>query len=326
VRYRYLLKRLGLTLFSLWAVATILFLLFRLAPGSPASMVTLQTMSPELKEEILRQYGLDKPLPVQYYRYILNLFTGELGRSFAYNEPVGQLLLEKVMNTIVLTLTAVVLAFFFGPIIGAYLAWHRGEPIDTYSVGVILAMYAAPIFWTGMLMIMVFSFKLGWFPAGGMHSLGFTADSLAEKYLSMDFLRHLVLPLTVTTLYWISAPTFVMRNNMLDVLGSGFIKMNRAQGLPELSILYKHAARNALLPVMHYAALALGFAIGGAVVTETVFSWPGVGRIMWSAVLQQDYPLAQGAFFMLALLIITLNFLVDVLSVFLDPRVEETEA
>lgn len=166
---------------------------------------------------------------------------------------------------------------------------------------------------------MIFSFKLGWFPTGGMRSAAYTGSGLG-RFLSLDFLWHLAIPITVTTLYFLSLPTFIMRNTILDVLGADFILMSRAQGLSELRILYRHAARNSLLPIFHYAAISIGFAFGGSVVIETVFSWPGVGRLMWRAVTSQDFPLAQGAFLVLATMIISLNFVADVLSVYIDPR------
>lgn len=317
----YLAKRLVLMGFSMIAVATILFLLFRLSPGNPASVVVTPSMPAETREQILRDFGLNQPLYVQYYLYMQNLFVGNLGVSFMQNQSVTKILAPKLLNTMVLMLSAILIAFTVGPLLGALFAWRRGSRFETVGIGTVLIFYAAPIFWTGMLGIMVFSFKLNILPSGGMHSVGFTADSLLHQYVSLDFLEHLILPLTITTLYWLTAPTFIMRNNMIDTLGADFIEMNRAEGLPEFSILYKHAARNSILPVLHYGALAVGLAFGSSVIIETVFSWPGLGRMMWQAVLAQDYPLAQGAFLILAAIIIFMNFVIDIVSVFVDPRV-----
>jgi peptide/nickel transport system permease protein len=322
---RYLVKRLALSLFSLWVVATFLFLAFRLLPGDPTTAVIAPEMSASARQELAAQYGLDKPLYVQYGLFLRNLLVGNLGVSFQFNEPVSQLIVEKLVNTLALTATSVVLAYAIGSLLGAFLASKRDTAVDVYGTGLTLVMYAAPVFWTGMLAIMVFSFRLGWLPSGGIHSVTFVADSFWGSYLSVDFLYHLILPVTVTTLYFLSVPALTMRNNMIDVLDRDFIQLSRAAGLSRRSILYRHAARNALLPVLHYAAVSLGFAFGGSVVIETVFSWPGLGKLMFDATLAQDFPLAQSTFLLLAAVIILMNFLADALSVYVDPRAALTE-
>jgi peptide/nickel transport system permease protein len=307
-------------LFSLWVVATILFLFFRLIPGDPSTTMVSPTMSSDTRNMILSQYGLNKPLHVQYYLYMQNLVTGNLGASFQYSESVSSLIFDRVLNTLSLMLTAITISYVVGPLIGAYLAWHRNTSVDTAGTGFVLLLRGAPVFWTGMLGIMVFGIVLGWVPTGNMHSATYSADGIFNRFVSIDFLTHLALPLFVSTLYFISVPVFVMRNNMIDVLGDDFIEMCRAQGLSDLSILYNHAARNALLPVLHYAAVAIGFAFGGSVLIESVFSWPGIGQLMWDSVTARDYPVAQSAFLLLATMIIVMNFIADVLSVYIDPR------
>lgn len=322
-RIGYVLQRAVLTIFSIFIIASGLFFMFRLIPGDPSTVFVNPAMPAGTRERILEAHGLNKPLHEQYIIFLGNLIQGELGLSFMRQKPVTELLLAKALNTMLLFLPSVLIAFIIGPIVGAFLAWHRGSRIDTIGMGTILLMYAAPVFWTGMIAIMIFSFWLGWVPSGKMHSASFTADSLLDSYLSVDFLYHLVLPMTVTTLYWLTAPMFTMRNNMIDVLGADFIEMNRAQGLSELRILYMHGARNSLLPVLHYGALAVGFAFGSSVILERVFSWPGLGRFMFTAVRSSDYPVAQGAFLFISIIIIVMNFLIDVLSVYVDPRVSE---
>lgn len=320
---RYLAKRLLLSLVSLYVIITILFLLFRLIPGDPAAAMTPPDYPPEAREALRDRFGLDEPLHIQYITYLSNLAQGDLGVSFAYGTSVADVLAIRVVNTLSLILTAIIISFLVGPLIGAYLSWHRGSRIDTFGIGAVLIMRSAPAFWTGMLALMVFSFWLGWLPAGGMTSPG--GPSGWSRFFSIDFLRHLILPLTVTTLYFLSIPTFIMRNTMIDVLGADFIQLSYAQGIPESRILYRHALRNSLLPIFHYSAIAIGFAFGGSVVIETVFSWPGVGRTMWTAVINADYPLAQGSFIVLAAAIIFMNFLADVLSVYIDPRAAQGE-
>lgn len=322
---KYIAYRLGLTLLSLWAVITLLFILFRIAPGDPVSMVIDPGMDESARESILESYGLDEPLYMQYLLYLYNILQGDLGVSFTRNEQVISLLLTSTLNTVVLVVGSLLVAFSIGPIIGAYSAWHRGKSVDRVGILTILVIYSAPLFWTGMLGLMLFSFTLGWVPSGGMVSAQRTPDSFLDMILSVDFLRHLALPFFLSAVYWTAQPSLIMRNTMIDVLGSDFIEMNRAQGLSEVRILYRHAARNSLLPVLHASAITIGFAIGGSVVFEEVFSWPGVGRMLWSAIEARDYPLAQGGFLMISVLIITLNFVADVVSVYIDPRAAQTE-
>lgn len=319
-RHRYLLKRSVLSIFSIIVVATVLFLMFRLLPGDPTTAVVEPTMTEEHRQILREQYGLDEPLYVQYILYMKNLFQGNLGMSFRQAQPVTGLIATKLANTLVLTLTAVFLSYIIGILFGGLLAWYRNTSIDYFGSGFAVLTYAAPVFWVGMMGIMVFSFELGWLPTGGMTSSRASHDGLLDMYLSVDFLKHLLLPLTTMVLYGLTIPTITMRNNMIDVLNEDFIEMTRVAGLSEWSIMYRHAARNALLPVVHHAAISIGFAMGGSVVIEAVFSWPGIGRMMWQAVLQQDLPLAQGCFLVLASSIITLNFIADALSVYIDPR------
>lgn len=323
--FKFIARRLALSVFSVFVVANILFFMFRLIPGNPATVMASPSLPKSVRQAIIEQYGLNKPLWEQYIDFFQSLMAGSFGYSFHFKEPVLGLLIDRAINTLALMGSAITLAFLVGPLIGAYLAWNRNELVDTYGIGVVLAMNAAPVFWTGMLAIMLFSFRLGWLPSGGMHSFNFEGTTLVSRFVSVDFLYHLIMPLLVTTAYYLSPPTLVMRNSMIDVLGSDFIEMKRAEGLPELQVLYAHAARNSLLPVAHYAALAIGFAFGGSVIIEQIFSWPGVGRLLWTAVESQDFPLAQGAFLMLTIIIITMNFIVDSLSVYIDPRVADDE-
>jgi peptide/nickel transport system permease protein len=322
-KLNYFVKRFVLMIVTFFSIATVLFLIFRLMPGNPTAAVANPSMPPGVRQQLLEQYGLDQPLYVQYFLFMKNLVFADLGMSFSRQQLVMKLILSKALNTMVLMLSSLLIAFLIGPALGALFAWKRGSLFDTIGVGVVLTTYAAPVFWTGMLGIMVFSFQLGWLPSGGMHSPAFIADSIWESYFSVDFLRHLILPLIVTTMWWLTMPTFIMRNNMIDVMNEDFIEMNRAQGLSEFRIMYRHAARNALLPVLHYGALAVGLAMGTSVIIETVFSWPGLGRMLWRAVIASDYPLAQGGFLAIATIIVVMNFLIDILSVYIDPRLSE---
>lgn len=320
-RANYLITRALFMVLSFFAVVTLLFLLFRIIPGDVSTTIFSPGLDEAARQRLAAKYGLNEPLHIQYIKYVTSLLQGDLGTSFHYNEPVTHLLIERTANTAVLILGAMLVAFTIGPAMGAYFAWHRNSRLEKYGVFAVLLMYAAPVFWTAMLGLMVFSYTLGWVPSGGMSSVGGDIpQTLSERFLTADFLKHLALPFLITALYYMAIPTLLMRNTMIDVLGDDFIQLKRAEGLPSLRILYYHAARNSLLPVMHYAAVAIGFALGGSVVIEVVFSWPGLGRLLWTAVSSRDYPLAQGGFLMIATITIIANFWIDMLSLYIDPR------
>jgi peptide/nickel transport system permease protein len=308
----YVLRRLGQNLVLLWAVVTILFLMFRLMPGNPLAAYISEALTEDQQKLILQQFGLDRPLIEQYGLYLGNLVQGNLGVSFFRREPVAGIILSALPNTLILTLTGLLLAYLFGVLAGAWLATKRGSLAEGLAIPVALATRAAPEFWLGMILLSVFAFWLGWLPAGGV--------------VSLDFLRHLALPALTLALYLQGLPLLLMRSTMLDVLGEEFITMARIKGLSEWRITLRHAARNALLPVVTAFALGLGATLGGNVVVETVFSWPGLGRLLVTAVSQNDYPLAQGAFFVITVVLITLNLLVDLLYGLLDPRVAHGSA
>lgn len=322
-RYQFILRRLALTVFTLWVIITFLFVMFRVMPGNPAAHVVSPTFTAAEQEALLAQHGLDRPLHEQYVIYLVNFMQGDLGRSFSHGGPVLPFLLDRTLNTIVITVPAVIMAFIAGPFIGAKFAWDRGSRLDDYGTAGILFMYAAPIFWTGMLAIMIFSFWLGWLPSGGMREATYLEESLLGRFAAWDFVLHAIMPLSIFALWWLSIPVLIMRNNLADVLQTDYIALKRAEGIPPRRLKYRHAMKNAMLPVVHYGALAIGFAFGGSVILETVFSWPGLGREMWRAVLANDYPIAQGAFFILAFMIILFNLLADILSVYIDPRVAD---
>ena len=317
----FFLRRLGYTVFVLWAVASILFFMFRLMPGDPRTAFIDNTFTAEQQQQLLEQFGLDQPLHVQYGAFMANLVQGELGTSFIYKRPVLDMILEVFPNSIVLTLTALLIAYAFGVIAGAFIAWQRGTWFEGVAIPIVLTTRAAPEFWLGMVFLAIFSFSLGWFPSGGAASAGATYDSAWALIFSTDFLHHLALPAFTLALYLQGLPLLLMRSNMLEVMGDEFVTMARMKGLSEWAIVMRHAARNALLPVVTVFALGIGSSVGGNVVIETVFSWPGIGRMLVNAVASSDYPLAQGAFLLITMVLVTMNFVADLLYAVLDPRV-----
>ncbi len=320
-RLSFVLSRLAQTVLVLWVVATLLFLIFRLMPGNPLVAYIDPTFTADMERALKRQFGLDQPLYVQYGVYLQNMVRGEFGRSFFSREPVSQVLGQVLPNTLALTFSALALAYLVGIFGGAVLAARRGTWVEGWGIPAVLATRAAPEFWVGMLALALFSFNLHWFPSTGATSPGSMYASWWAQVWSADFVRHLTLPAVTLALYLQGLPTLLMRSTMLEVMDEDFITFCRMRGLPERSILLRHAARNALLPVVTAFALGVGYAIGGNVIVETVFSWPGLGRALIRAVAAKDYPVAQAAFFFIAVVMIVMNFVADVLYSVLDPRV-----
>lgn len=318
---RYLASRLAQLLLVLWVVATLLFILFRLMPADPTSAFIDPSFTMEQQEQIRAAFGLDKPVWEQYLIYFTNLLRGEFGQSFFQQRPVIDILLQALPNTLVLTLSALLLAYGFGVLTGAWLAWRRGSWVEAAVVPSVLAVRAAPEFWLGMILLAVFGFGLSWFPSGGANSAGANFSSDFARIFSLDFLHHLTLPALTLALYLQGLPLLLMRSNMLEVMQEDYVTMARMKGLPERRIVLRHAARNALLPVLTAFTLGLGATVGGNVVVESVFSWPGLGRVLVTAVAASDYPLAQGAFLLITVVLVLMNFAADALYSVLDPRV-----
>jgi peptide/nickel transport system permease protein len=318
---RLLAERLGHLLLVLWVVASLTFLMFRLMPGDPTLNFLSPTFTEETRAALLRGFGLDKPLWEQYLIYLGQLARGDFGVSFLQNQPVSEILRDALPNTVILTVVSLCFAYAFGIVAGAFLAFRRGGAAEAFAIPAALATRAAPEFWLGMLLLALFAFQLGWFPTGGAVSPGATVGSLADRLTSADFWWHLCLPALTLTLFLQGLPLLLMRATMLEVLNDEFIVMARMKGLSRWSIVMRHAARNALLPVVTAFALGLGASIGGNVVVETVFAWPGIGRVLVQAVQGADYPVAQGAFIMIAFVLVMMNTVADLTYAWLDPRV-----
>lgn len=316
-----LLSRIAQLMLVLWAVVTILFLMFRLMPGNPLAAYIDPTFTLEQQEILIRQFGLDLPLWQQYLTYLGNLLQGEMGDSFRYRTPVADRIWLLLPNTLILTFSSLIIAYIFGILAGAWLAWRRGSRTEAAALPLVLATRSMPEFWLGMVLLAIFSFSLGWFPAGGTRSAGTEYESLWALYTSADFLSHLALPMITLAIYSQGLPLLLMRSNMLDVMKEDFVTMAKVKGLSPWSVVIRHGARNALLPVMTSFAISVGYQLQGNVVVESVFSWPGLGRELVSAVSASDYPMAQGAFLMIAVVVIVMNLVADLLYTLLDPRI-----
>lgn len=314
-------RRIVQIVFLYFGIATMLFFLFRAAPGDPLAAYVGTGFTEEQAAQIRAKFGLDQPIHVQYWKFITNLVVFDFGLSYITGEPVWQIIKDRLWNTVILMGTSIILAYLIGVPFGAYLAWNRGSKKERLGVILALVSRSAPVFWTGLLGIWIFSLKLGWLPAGSMSAPGVTYSSKIDQFTSPGFWRHLILPAFVQAAYFYSLPALLMRNSMLEVMNEDFIDFAELKGISDFTVMLKHAARNALLPIVTAFAVAAGFAVGGSVVLETVFAWPGLGRKMVRAVVANDYPVAQGTFLILAGLVLVANFLADLAYGYLDPRI-----
>lgn len=308
-------------LIVIFLMLTLNFLLPRLMPGNPLVFLAGEDvgfMSSAEKEAILDKYGLNDSILEQYGAYIKNIFTGDFGYSYQQKRPISELLMERLPWTMLLTGLGLVLSTVIGVMFGAISAWRRGTRTDANLLTVFMFLSAMPSFWVGMILVSIFSAQLGWLPVFG-------AESAWSNYTGMDrFIdigKHLILPLATLILISVTSTFMIMRYSMLNVLGEDYIMMAKAKGVKEKVIKYKHAMRNALLPVATVFMLSLGFTLGGATVIETVFAYPGVGRLMFESVLSRDYPLIQATFLIITFSVVIANFLADLIYPLLDPKV-----
>lgn len=302
--YGYVVRRLLLAVPVLIGVSILVFAIIRFIPGDPARAIAGVHASPEYIEQVRRELLLDEGLHVQYFVYLTNLLQGDLGRSTFTRRPVTVELAERFPNTLILASTAMVIAIIIGMSAGIVSATKRYSLFDNASMLAALLGVAAPVFWLGIMFQLLFSVNLGWFPSGGIGTW-----------------RHLVLPALTLGLATTALIARITRSSMLDVLGQDYITTARSKGLVEKVVVYKHALKNALIPVVTVMGLQFGTLLGGAVLTETVFSWPGVGRLMVDSILARDYPVVQGAVLLLAVFFVLINLVVDVIYAFLDPRI-----
>ncbi|MCP4397375.1 MAG: ABC transporter permease [bacterium] len=317
----FIIRRILYTLMTMFAVATILFFIFRIMPGDPTAQVISPALDEAAQARLKEAFGLDKPLIVQYFLYLKNLITLNWGRSYTTQHEVFDILKYRFWNTIFLMGAAMSFTLVVGTGLGMVMAWKRGSALDVGSTVIALVLQSAPPFVTGILFLMILSYRLDLFPTGGMATPGMRLATGLRMLVSKDFLHHLVLPAITTAFFYLATPMLIMRDSMLEVTGSDYIELAQAKGLSPNVVMIKHAARNALLPVFTVASVLVGFALGGQVIVEQVFSWPGMGQLMVEAASAHDYPVAQATFLLLAVLVIFLNLVADISYCYLDPRI-----
>ena len=323
INLRKLLSRLLQGLALVVAVVVLNFVLVHAAPGDPVETIAGASggMSEELKAELRTQYGLDKPLVAQLGVYLGKIAQGDLGYSYFFNVPVSELIIERLPATLLLVLASVVMAFLIGTTLGVLSARKPNGLLSQLVNVVSLIGFAAPVFWTGMLLVILFASVLPWFPISGMRSVELATNASGWASI-IDVLHHLVLPTATLALVYVAQYSRLARASMLDVLGSDFIRTARAKGLSEGIVLYKHALRNAVLPVITILGLQFGNVLAGAILVETVFNWPGLGRLAFESVLRRDYPTILGVLLFSSIVVVVMNQVTDLAYRVIDPRIK----
>jgi peptide/nickel transport system permease protein len=317
----YILVKLVEVAFIFFVILTVLFFLFRLSPGDPISKMVDPMLTSEDMAHLIEQMGLDRPLWEQYLIYVKNFFTGNFGFSFHYGEQVSTIILDKLKWTILLFTTSTVLAAFVGVFLGKIAAWRKGSSLDNVMSISALVCYTLFIPWFALLLLWILGFKLGLFPLGGVLTPSLWVGNASLFIRILDVLHHLMLPLLTLFIINLGSYLLLMRSSMLSVLREDYIITARAKGLSEKVIRNKHAAQNAALPVITSVGLSLAFSINGGALTEQIFTWPGIGKELIFAVSNNDYPLAQACFLLIALVVLVANLIVDLLYAWLDPRI-----
>ena len=318
---RSLLSRVLQGLALVLAVVVLNFVLVHAAPGDPVETIAGASggMSPELMAQLRTQYGLDKPLLVQLGVYLGKVFSGDLGYSYFFNVPVLSMIVAHVPATLLLVVSSVLLAFVIGTTLGVLSSRKPNGLLSQFITVLSMVGFAAPVFWTGIMLVILFASIIPIMPISGMRSIDASGGGLKD---ALDVLHHLVLPALTLSLVYLAQYSRLSRSSMLDVLGSDFIRTARAKGLADRVVMYKHALRNALLPVVTVLGLQFGNVMAGAILVETVFNWPGLGRLAFDSVLRRDYPTILGVLLFSSIVVIVMNIVTDLAYRMIDPRIK----
>jgi peptide/nickel transport system permease protein len=314
----YVIKRTVFALMTVFVAVTLNFIIFRAAPGDATTALRCRNCPAEFKEALRKELGLDKTKIQQYGIYLKELAHGDLGRSFASRQPVTEELSTPIKNTVPMVLLGEFIAVFLGVLTGVVAAWRRGTLLDSGSLGLSLVFYSLPTQWLGLMLVILFA---GTLPISGIGDpfIAFTDPSWWETL--KDRLSHMILPSTTLGIVLYGSYALIVRSAMLETLGEDYILTARAKGLRNWTIVWRHAFRNALLPVTTLMAISLGYTVAGAILVEAVFSYPGIGLETYDAVFAKDYPIVQGAFLLLTLSVVFANYVADLIYFKLDPRI-----
>ena len=306
---------------TLLVIVVLNFSLLQLAPGDAADVLAGEAGSatPEYMAQLRQKFGLDQPVHVQLAKYVRNIAAFDLGFSFRHNQTVAQLILARLGPTLLLMVSVLLVAVGVGVLMGALAARHLNRWQDSVISTIAVLTYATPVFWAGLMLIVLLSVKLGWFPTSGMESVAAFHTGWARV---VDIAHHLVLPVVTLTLFYLALYTRLMRASVIEQSTMDYVTTARAKGLNERQVLWRHLLRNACLPVLTMAGVQAGALLGGAVVVETVFAWPGLGLLAYDSLFSRDLNLLLGIFFVSACLVVAVNLAVDMLYAVLDPRIE----
>jgi ABC-type dipeptide/oligopeptide/nickel transport system permease component len=318
-RTDYLIKRAVFALATVFVAITINFFLFRVLPGDAVrNLARVPNATPQLRHSLEEQFGLDKPTWEQYLIYLKELVHGNMGVSFTNQQPVADNLREDLVNTIPMVALGTAFAIVIGVLTGVFSAWRRGTKLDQVSTNLAIAFYSFPTQWLALVLLIYLS---AWLPSHGRTN-DFMIDPSGLDHVK-DVLLHMTLPSLTLALTLYGEYTLIVRSAMLETLGEDYVLTARAKGLRQRTIVTRHALRNAMLPTITLIALSLGYIVAGAILIETVFSWPGIGNAVYQAVTERDYPMLQGAFLVLTVSVVFFNFLADLLYFRFDPRITE---
>lgn len=311
--FRYIVRRVLQSVVLLFIVSIVTFVLIHSAPGGPALLANPDLTREEV-ESITGELGLDDPLPVQYMRWLGNVLQGDLGTSHNTVEPVSDLILSRLPNTLILTGVALIFSIAIAIPLGVISATRRNSIIDRLVAGFSFVGISVPVFWLAIMLIILFAVRWNIFPAGGMFTLG-------EDFSIADRLRHMALPMVVLVTANLAALVRYTRSGMISVLNEDYVRTARAKGLTNRKVIFGHALRNALIPVITVIGISIPNAVSGAAITETVFSWPGMGRLAVNAANTRDYPVVLGATLTVAVVVVVSNLVTDLIYAYVDPRI-----
>jgi len=316
------MKRTVSRLITFAVVISLLFFLARSAGADPFERYLSEDPRIPLEqiERLRARFGLDKPLHMQYFDFLWNTLNGEFGYSLYYKRPVFDVVMERLPYTLFLMGISVVVSTIVSFVIGVYFAYKRGTKIDTWGTNICMFVRSTPHFWLGMILLIVFAYYIPIFPLFGALTPGVQHENWFE--FLKDLLFHYTLPLTTLLLRQIGMYVLYMRNSTVEVLGEDYMVTAKAKGVPKMSLMFKHAARNAMLPMVTVTAMRFGFMVNGAILTETVFSLPGTGRLIYQSIMNDDFFLLQGAFFIISITVLVANLVADLLCAWLDPRIK----
>ena len=316
----YVIHRITRFVVMLFLLITVIFFLFRVMPGDPTALLVSGNFSEEARQSMLDNFGLNEPLHIQYLIFIENVLQGDFGRSFFYKKPVMDVIIPRLINSMLIMVPALTLVMANAYVSGSYLGWNKGRLIERVGTYLPLSIRAVPHFVLGLFLLMIFSYWLGWLPTGGMGPIGAGEQSTWETVTSPVFYKFAALPFATALLHYIGDPLLLMRGNIISERNKDYVELLRLKGLSERQV-REHAARNSLLPLLAWITPMIGVAFGGQILIEVVFSWPGIGRELVLAVQRQDFPVAQAAFFLIAVAVLLTNLLVDLAYGYFDPRI-----